>query len=1235
VDNPSASGGFTPMRLVKQGPGSLVDLGFDGTNGFDNTYTGGTVINNGRIPISSSNALGTGPVTIRDGGQVAFFNSVGTRGNFLSNNFTIAGTGGGENNGPFGAIRLGVASQTFSVISGNIALAASARVHNQNTNDGILAGVISGPATATLTKTGGNVVLLSNPANTYLGATETGARDQTASGAINVMRLANGGVPSSLGASSNAASNVLLQANGILRYVGPGDSTDRLFTLGSSFGLNAIPTTTIETIGYGSLNFTNPGNLAITPGSYRTLILSAPASTLGIWLNGGLRENTFAPVLGDPIQGFGQLQKNGAGKWILTSNQAYNGTTTVSDGVLQIGNGGTTGMVGSGVVTLQNNGDLVVKRSDAVVINNPINGNGTFATTDTEVVQVGTGTTTLGGAIDNSSLKVRVESGKLVLGKESTTAVHAAAIQVTVNGGILQLGGTGGDQIFDGASTGNAATTVYMNGGTFDTNGRSEGLSRFEGSGGVISNSASGTTSTLTVGTGNVSSFIGIGTTLQDGTGLLALGKTGTGTIAILGDNNTYTGGTTVNQGWLMLGNGGTTGSLPGTITVNQGGSLAVNRSNTYTLPNTVNGTGDLLQAGTGTTILNRPLSYQGATVVGVGQLQVDLSTSNNILPTVADLRLHGGGITFVGGSGGTSTQTVAGQFTVAGGDVRVNGTAGATALNLPAVWSRTTGGSVNFGTTGTAAINSAIANVGGIVGTPTAAYATYNGANWAAQSGNNSITAFSGYTPNSYAAGTHTDVTADFAFAGGATTDTIRFNAAAPVDLGLDGQILALNRGGVLISPTVAGNAVTISNGTLTGANASSSEVIVHQHNPTLPATISAVIANNGSNATALTKAGSGTLILAGANTYTGGTHVNQGILQIGNGSTAGTLGLGVVQNDATLLFNRSDAYTFTNPIAGFGTVIKSGSGVLNLRGNNSFTGGLTVSQGAVATDTPSGLGLRTVTLGDANTGANSVALFSDFGGDIPNNIVVSNLGSGTAILGSSSSGPAADPAIFSGSVVLNRAVSFQSGNTDRTTFTGVISGNPGTLTFATGRTTFEADNTFVATDLVVQGGATLQVGTGSVAFPRNQVPDNANVVLNGNGIFQLNGDSEIIGQLNSTSTTSLVQAAGSGPTVLTVANGGTFNGAFNGTANGGLTIESVGGTLTFGGTTDNNTGRVLVNGGTVVFAKTSTSAVHSAAIDVTVNSGVLRLGGTWRRSDLRWERHLPDAGGDARRYL
>ena len=483
VDNPLAAGAFTPMKLVKDGPGGLTDLGFDGTNGFDNTYTGGTLINNGRIPVSSSNALGTGPVTIRDGGQVAFFNTVGTRGNFLLNNFNIAGTGAAENNGPFGAIRLGIASQTFSTIGGNITLADSARVHNQNTNDGILAGVISGASSATLTKTGGNVVVLANAANTYTGRTEIGARDQTTSGAINVFKLANGGLPSSLGASPSDASNVLIQANGILRYIGGGDSTDRLFTLGISFAFNAIPTTTVETIGYGSLNFTNPGSLAFTPGSYRTLVLSAPASTLGIYLNGGFRDNTFAPLLGNPTSGFGQLQKTGAGKWILTTDQTYGGTTTVTDGVLQLGNGGTTGNISSNVVTLQNNGDLVVNRSNSLTLPQPING---VAANDTEVVQAGSGTTTLTGAIDNSSLRVRVQSGTLVLGKTSTPIVHSAAIAATVNGGTLQLGGSGDDQIFDGTATGGAPSNIFMNGGVFDTNGRNEGISRIEGTAGVV-----------------------------------------------------------------------------------------------------------------------------------------------------------------------------------------------------------------------------------------------------------------------------------------------------------------------------------------------------------------------------------------------------------------------------------------------------------------------------------------------------------------------------------------------------------------------------------------------------------------------------------------------------------------------------------------------------------------------------------------------------------------------------
>src|SRR5678815_4601722 len=89
-----------------------------------------------------------------------------------------------------------------------------------------------------------------------------------------------------------------------------------------------------------------------------------------------------------------------------------------------------------------------------------------------------------------------------------------------------------------------------------------------------------------------------------------------------------------------------------------------------------------------------QPLGYQGTTVVGLGELQVNLANASNILPTVADLRLAGGTLTLIGGAGGTSAQTVSGGLTIGGGDIKVNASAGATALNLPSVWSRTTGGS-------------------------------------------------------------------------------------------------------------------------------------------------------------------------------------------------------------------------------------------------------------------------------------------------------------------------------------------------------------------------------------------------------------------------------------------------------------------------------------------------------------------------------------------------------------
>ncbi len=110
---------------------------------------------------------------------------------------------------------------------------------------------------------------------------------------------------------------------------------------------------------------------------------------------------------------------------------------------------------------------------------------------------------------------------------------------------------------------------------------------------------------------------------------------------------------------------------------------------------------------------------------------------------------------------------------------------------------------------------------------------------------------------------------------------------------------------------------------------------------------TLSAQVSGSGQ----IVKLGSGTLILTGNNTYSGGTTISAGTLQLGNGGTTGSV-TGNVIDDGILAFDRSDSVTFGGVISGTGSVVKLGTGTLTLTGTNTYTGATTVNAGSLIVD-------------------------------------------------------------------------------------------------------------------------------------------------------------------------------------------------------------------------------------------------------------------------------------------
>jgi outer membrane autotransporter protein len=193
--------------------------------------------------------------------------------------------------------------------------------------------------------------------------------------------------------------------------------------------------------------------------------------------------------------------------------------------------------------------------------------------------------------------------------------------------------------------------------------------------------------------------------------------------------------------------------------------------------------------------------------------------------------------------------------------------------------------------------------------------------------------------------------------YSGGTNLNGGTVNVLGPENLGAASGVLSFD-GGTLQTPTAnftLSRAITLNpyGGTLDNFGSTST------------ATLPGIISGPGT----LTKMGDGMLILSGANTYSGGTLLNGGILRVSDDSNLGAAGGPLSFNGGTLhapsglttsrtLVVLDDGGTFDTGASdsvlhgflfGYGTFTKLGTGQLTLEGDGSpFTGTYAVNQGA-----------------------------------------------------------------------------------------------------------------------------------------------------------------------------------------------------------------------------------------------------------------------------------------------
>ncbi|KRA59857.1 hypothetical protein ASD79_09985 [Caulobacter sp. Root655] len=1092
------SGGVA--STVTGGAGLQVSLGAVVTN--NATITGGAGGQAGGVGGRGATVTGANSTLVNNGTITAGMTYIGTTsvagvhvfaGGTLVNNGVVQGA-----NSPGGfsgvGVDLGSASAPSTLVNNGVIRGGSGsssssnvglvvRVANQPiVNTGAIEG---GDGSVAVTANGGASVTLINS-----GALRAGAGQATA------LQMGTGQLTLELQSGSVIQGNVVASAAGttdILRLGGAPTATFDVSTVGATGQYRNF--NVFQKVGIGAWRLVGEGTATTNWDIQQGVLMIGDGATSGSIIGdvanaGSLAFNRSDTLTyGGVISGSGAVSQSGRGTLILSGVNTYTGLTTITAGVLAVSSDANMGDASGGIALTSGTLRTTASFTSARTVVLPHVG----------TLETDAGTTfTLGGAILGAGQLVKAGGGTLVL-----TADQTYSGGTVISAGALQLG--------DGGAAGGVLGDIVDNAEL------------------ILNRAGVTTVSNRVLGTGGVR-------------------KIGGGT-AILTADNTYAGGTTISAGVLQLGDGGTSGSIVGDV-VDDGG-LAFDRSDAVTFAGLISGTGGVRQIGGGTTILTGSNSYAGATDVTAGTLRVNGDQSAATGPTTVfngarlggsgviggDVTVAGGGILAPGNSPGVLTingdlvlssgslldyefgqANVAGgplnDLTVVNGDLTLDGAIDATV---------TAGGSFGAGVYRVISYSGALTDngltigampPGSVVGVQTSVAGQVNLVNSAGATVNfwdgavgpkldGQVNGGNGVWQANAGNDNWTDITGTFN--AGYFDGSFAVFMAAPGTVTVDNGLGAVTASGLQF----ASNGYVITGGDITLIGPQS---IVRVGDGTAAgAGMTATIGSALTGASQLVKTDLGTLVLTGANSYAGGTRIDTGTLQIGDGGATGGVTGDIIDN-AALVVSRSGAIALDGVISGSGSLTKLGVGALTLTGANTYTGGTTITGGAlqignggttggVAGDIVDNGALRfnrsdTLTLGGAISGSGSV----------------SQAGPGTTILtGANNYAGATD--VTSGTLLINGD---QSGATALTSVaSGATLGGVGTIggnvTVADGGT-LAAGDTGVGT-LTINGDLTLG-GASRIAFEFGQagvVGGAFNDLVNVGGALTLDGTIDV----------------------------------------------------------------------------------------------------------------------------